>query len=190
MKLVVTGNIGCGKSTVVRFMQQRLPDYELFDYDKMVAELYEDDIVKMQLDTAFGTHNKGEIGSIVFTYPKEMEKLRIILDGWVLTNTQIAFKKPNIILDIPLYFEYIQSALHSFTDLVICVASDPELQLERVKARSGWSEEKIHAVMNRQITQRTKVQLSDYTIWNIGTVDSLQAAVDDCVDFLNNYSPY
>lgn len=190
MKLVVTGNIGCGKSTVVKLLLKGLTDYTLFDFDQMVSELYLDPDVQIKLTEAFGTCIKSEISNVVFKNEWQLKRLRELMDDEILRKTKAAFMQPNIILDIPLYFEYIDSALNLFADLVLCVASDPEFQIERVKARSGWSEEKIRAVMERQITQRTKTQLSNYTIWNLGTLEELQVAVDDTIKFVNSYSPY
>lgn len=186
MKIVVTGNIGCGKSTAVGFLRQQLTDYQLFDFDKMVAALYQDDVVKMQLDVAFGTHEKATISNLVHASTWQMDKLQAILNGSILAQTQIAFKKPEVILDIPLYYEKIESAIQPQQDLVVlCICANESSQVERVKARNGWTEEKIRSVMSKQWPQDQKALLCDYVISNVGTVDYLKEQVDGFILYLN-----
>lgn len=188
MKIIVTGNIGCGKSTVVRMMQQApaLADYQLFDFDQMVAKLYEDDVIKMQLDVAFGTSSKCEISDIVHRSQIKMDTLQSILNGWILANTRIAFKQPNMIYDIPLWYEKIEPAIVPISDfIIVCVCATEDNQIERVKARNGWSEEKIRSVIDKQWKQAHKAGLADYVITNYGTVDQLKAKVDEFTSNLN-----
>lgn len=180
MKFVVTGNIGCGKSTAVKFLQEFLPDYELFDYDQMVADLYRDEIVQMQLRRAFGTIVKEEISDIVHGDDWQLRQLRSILDEHILENIQAAFKKLNVILDIPLYFEYIEPAIDPrfAPEQILCICANEETQIERVKQRNGWSEEKIKSVMAKQWTQREKCERANYLIMNTGTLEQLKNAIE------------
>ena len=53
MRIVITGGMGCGKSTIVKYLRSRLSDHDVFDVDECVRDLYNDDIVQMMLDAEF-----------------------------------------------------------------------------------------------------------------------------------------
>lgn len=186
MKIVVTGNIGCGKSTAVKYLQELLPHYELFDFDKVVASLYEDEIIQVMLDALFGTHVKSEISDIVHADPEKMKHLADLLNSQLIMLTQNGFAHENVILDIPLYFEKIEPSVKQWMTkgLVVCIVADEDSQIERVKARNGWSEEKIRSVMAKQMSQQDKANNSNYVIHNFGSVDDLKLLVETFVHFL------
>lgn len=165
MKIVITGNMGCGKSTAVQVIHRALPQYKLFDFDKVVAEMYQDPSLQFVLDQLFGTHDKAKISDIVHNDPIAMKKLTSATDAILLTSIAQANKEVNVIFDIPLYFEY-NDVMKLTPDIVICVASDIEDQIKRVKARNGFSEEKIRTILAKQLPQQEKVDKSHYVLHN------------------------
>jgi len=181
MKIVITGNIGCGKSTATRVIHRMLPDYYLFDFDHVVASLYSDEIVRMQLINAFGTADKGQISDIVHADQKAMLKLRSITDAAILTAIYSANKRVDVIFDIPLYFEF-NDLMRLNPDAVICVTADEASQIERVKARSGFSEEKIRSIIAKQLPQDEKVARSDYLLHN--DAPSAEVFEQDVAEFI------
>lgn len=165
MKIVITGNMGCGKSTAVEVFKRALPHYTFFNFDECVADLYKDSVMQMILDAEFGTHVKAEISDIVHNDAAALQRLRNYTDSYLVTAIANANKEVNVIFDIPLYFEF-NHVMKLTPDCVICVASDVKSQIERVKARSGFSEEKIQTILAKQLPQQEKVDKSDYVLHN------------------------
>ena len=105
MKLVVTGGIGCGKSTVIGFLQQLLPDHEVFSVDDMVAKNYEDPETQAELMAAFGTCVKKEISDLVFNNADQMLKLRGIWAEKITYLVNVALNRDNAIIEFPMLYE-------------------------------------------------------------------------------------
>jgi dephospho-CoA kinase len=75
MRIVVTGNVGCGKSTVVAYLKERLSGYVHFDFDVELRALYEQPYFKEQLTKLLGTSDRKSISAMVFADPALKAKL-------------------------------------------------------------------------------------------------------------------
>lgn len=174
MRFVVTGNMGCGKSTVVQMIREMLPDHQLFDFDKMVHGLYQDPVIQIQLLVAFGTDERRAISNYVHADPEQMNTLEAILNGMIVLRVADAFKEENIILDMPLYFEYFAQ---TYAAPVVCVTCEPSIQRNRIRSRNGFTDEKIDQILAKQLPQDQKAKRSNVVIDNSGTVDDLRKQV-------------
>lgn len=184
MIIVVTGNIGCGKSTVVDMLWRELWPISMFDFDKMVRAMYEEEDVKELLVDRFGTTNRSTISDIVFSSQEDMATLVSIFDGLTKLRMNRAFGEKRVILDIPLYFEHFASQYDHIEKTVICVSCDVDVQYQRVRVRNGFSDEKIASIMARQLPSSHKELMSDYVITNNGSLDELSAQVERIVQEL------
>lgn len=172
MKIVITGNMGCGKSTVVRQLLTIATQYSLFDFDDVIKQMYDDPIVKQKLWDEFGTSTKALISDMVHAEPDRMHKLRDIFDTETIKQVHSAIEAhENLILDIPLYFEF--KELNITPDIIVCVVANLDDQIERVKQRNGWTREKIVQVLGKQLPQEIKASYSDVIIANVGTQQEL-----------------
>lgn len=176
MKIVVTGNIGCGKSTVTRKLLDLLPGYAWFDFDNAVHMLYDDEATQLALEAFFGTHDRHKISDIVHADPEQMKSLRAVMDASVVSAFRKASTLPDVIMDVPLYFEF-EDSWNIEPDLIICVAADTTTQIQRVKLRNGWDEAKIRSVMNKQLPQDVKMTCADIIVPNFGSLEELDATV-------------
>lgn len=181
MKLVVTGNIGAGKSTVIDMLMPLLPDYTLFDFDKAVAGLYENRDVQEWLDTAFGTHDKKQISDIVHENPVAMKNLEIILNARLVTLVHYGAELNDVVFDLPLYFEY-ENIWNIDPDFVIVIDTPKEVRFNRVKLRNGWSDEKIESVMAKQLSDEEKRTRGDLSIFNDCDLETLKERVEQTVN--------
>lgn len=163
MRIVITGGMGCGKSTITNYLRSRLSDHDVFDVDVCVRELYDDDIVQMMLDAEFDTHDRTRISDIVFRSPDAKTRLYAIMNAAILNKLQIAAKNDRVIIDMPLYFEF-QHNLHISIDHTICVSCSPSTQFDRIKKRDGFTDEKISSILSQQLPLSEKERRADFVI--------------------------
>lgn len=176
MKFVVTGNIGCGKSTVIRMLTEMLPDHIVFDFDKYVHTLYEDPKVRLSLLCNFGVDDRKQISDIVHADPAQMEKLERIMNASISQQVDAMFEVEDIIFDMPLYFEYFADKGYPI-DGVVCVTCEPEKQRNRIRSRNGFSDRKIDQILAKQLPQVEKARRSNVVIDNSGSLDDLRKQV-------------
>ncbi len=176
MKFVVTGNMGCGKSTVIKMITEMLPDHIVFDFDKYVHSLYEDPNVRISLLCNFGVDDRKQISDIVHADPAQMEKLERIMNASISKQVEMMFEVEDIIFDMPLYFEYFADRGYPI-DGVVCVTCSPEIQRNRIRSRNGFSDQKIDSILAKQLPQDEKAQRSNVVIDNSGSLDDLRRQV-------------
>ena len=180
--IVVTGNIGSGKSTVINTIKAESGvKVEFFNFDDFTRELYERDDVKTFLTTMFGTTDRKEISDKVFAAGRQLGKTEI---GDVLRDglNEFFFKlvedkflelvnrksHQTVVIEFPMFFEMKQRSIPiqmaRSKVKVITVACDEDLRMARVKSRDGVSEEKVAAIVASQFPQEVKVENADYVI--------------------------
>ena len=186
MHIVITGGMGCGKSTITKYLKSRLPDYHFFDMDEQVRNLYDNEQMKKNLVFLFGTHNRREISDLVFANPIARERLYGLMNDTIFDLLHRHHQHENVIYDIPLYFE-MREQLEFVPDEVICVICSPETQRARIKSRDGFSDEKISSILALQLPLREKAFMSDYVIETDGTpeesIDQLERILKFTVDY-------
>lgn len=187
MHIVVTGGMGCGKSTITSYLKARLKDYQFFDMDERVRALYDDELMCQSLVTTFGTCKRREISDIVFSNECARDKLYRLMNATLFKQVADMRKYENVLYDIPLYFENPDLAEVIPYDAVICVRCDAATQRERIKLRDGFSDEKISSILALQLPLDEKAMMSDYTIDTDGTreesIDQLERILKYTVDY-------
>lgn len=173
MRIVVTGNIGSGKSTATQALVQQLPGYTLVSVDALVHELYEKDAQFLATLTArFGTAHRKELAQLVFsdhTARNELAALSIEALGSRMTDV---FAKENVIVEFPLFFEYPLWAAHA--DWVVTLDCPEPVRRERVCTRDGISPALFQQIAATQLPDDVKAALAHRVIsTNRGLPDML-----------------
>lgn len=166
MNIVFTGNIGCGKSTVVSALSNLLPEYEFHDVDVLVHELYQDHNFQSWLLKEFGTSDRTRVSNIAFSDHLKCKMLEAKSIELLHDAVMAIWEKPNTVLEFPLYFEMGYDRYKTPDTVVVAVTCSDDFQYSRVKTRDGFSDEKIQAIMAKQLTQERKAELADYVIEN------------------------
>jgi dephospho-CoA kinase len=184
----LTGNIACGKSTVLRRLAEL--GAEVIDADLVVHALMEPgQPVWAAVRDGFGPGviapdgriDRGALAAIVFRDPAELLRLeemshpevRMRIMAQVADAAQRGIR--TIVIDAIKLFE---GGLANHCDEVWVVTCDPAQQLARLMARNGFDEAEARRRIAAQPPQSEKVARADIVIDNSGTLDATRAQVD------------
>ncbi len=175
----LTGSIAMGKSTIGEMMRDmKIPVHES---DQAVHDLLKPDSeARPAIASAFpyfdypkiynrktGEFNRKEFGDLIFNDDNNRSVLEFILHPLVRKKQnefirEGALKGCDIVcLDIPLLFE---TGAEKRVDYIISVSAPPFVQRERALARPNMTEEKLDAILERQMPDVEKCKRSDYVI--------------------------
>jgi len=188
LRVGLTGGIGTGKSTVgIMFIELGC---HLLDADRITHELFwPGEPVYTAVVQAFGenilspdgTINRSVLGEIVFSDPRARTKLNGIVHPAVVQRqrdwlNEMEAKDPNGIgiVDAALMIEV---GTYKNYDKVIVVTCTPDVQKQRLRARSGLSEEQIEARIGSQMPLEEKVKYADFVIENSGDLANARRQV-------------
>lgn len=182
----LTGSIGMGKTSVGAMFQGL--GIEVWNADDVVHKLYNDDkALSSNLATVFGDVldlngkiDRQKLGKIVLSDDAALKKLELIIHPLVAKDRAAFIKEAAqknheyVILDIPLLFE---NGAEAHMDKTIVVDCSPELQKQRVLSRPGMSEEKLAAILAKQIPNEIKKQRADFVVDTSTSLDQTNIQV-------------
>ncbi len=176
MRVAITGNIGCGKSTVHAHLCERLPNYKGVSVDDMVRSLYQQPQYLEALEAAFGTRDRKELSDQAFACPQFKQRLENFASSWVVPTLNQALEQPHVIVEFPLLYEMPGWAQRF--DWVIALGCDEETQRQRVLARDKMSPEKYEQVRAAQLSTAVKAALATAYIDTGTSLEGVKQAVD------------
>ena len=181
--LGLTGSIGMGKSTVAAmFAEAGVP---VFDADAAVHALQGPAgrivaAIEARFPDTTGAQgvNRTALGEAVFGDPGALAALEAIVHPAV-AEERAAFlaahaAAPLVVLDVPLLFE---AGGWQSVDRIAVVSAPEEVQRARVLARPGMTEERLTAILAKQMPDAEKRARADYVIPTGGSLDETRAAV-------------
>ncbi|MDY5437299.1 dephospho-CoA kinase [Peptostreptococcus porci] len=188
--LGLTGNIGCGKSTVSsRFKEFGI---DVIDADLLTREIYKHLDVIEELREVFPdairivgnqmTVDRKILGKLVFNDSKKLKQLNSITHKKIneLIDNRIETSCSDIVVvDAALLFE---TGMQGKFDKVITVYCDERVQLERVIQRDNLSCEDAKKRIDSQLSQNVKVSKSDFSIDNSGGIDELNKSIENLME--------
>jgi len=190
LRVGLTGGIATGKTTVgLMFVQLGC---HLIDADRITHELFQPGRpVYEAVVQSFGkrilgpdaTINRKILGEIVFSDPDARTKLNELVHPAVIQSqrdwlNEMESKDPNGIgiVDAALMIEV---GTYKNYDKVIVVTCTPEVQKQRLRTRSGLSEEQTEARIRSQMPLDDKIKYADFVIENSGDLARTRAQVAD-----------
>ena len=180
----VTGGVGAGKSTVLKYIGDNYNCKVVFSDDvaneiKMKGYPAYDELVRILGKDILGDDgeiDRGKMAAAIFNDAKKLEKVNKILHPAV--NTFII----NIIdeekLKNRLDFVFVEAALlieNGYKDIVDelwYVYADEATRRKRLKDSRGYSDEKIDGILGQQLNDETYRLNSDFVIDNSKDLDS------------------
>lgn len=194
IEIGLTGGIGSGKSTVAAMLADR--GAVVLDSDSLVRELQAPGTAVFEAIVAQwgervvaddGTLNRGELASIVFDDPAELE----LLNGIVHPAHAIEMERRRsvyegtdtvLVFDIPLLVEVGRGGF----DGVVVVDLDPETAIQRLAADRGLDEADARRRMANQASRAERLDRADFVLDNGGTKADLAAEVDRCWEWIGS----
>ncbi|MFZ1970490.1 MAG: dephospho-CoA kinase [Bradyrhizobium sp.] len=183
--LGLTGSIGMGKSTTATlFAEAGVPVY---DADAAVHRLYESEAAPA-IEAAFpgttaqGKVDRNKLSARVVHDSAAMRKLEEIVHPMLGASRQKFLNDaeqsgaPVAVVDVPLLFE---TGGEKRVDAVVVVTTTAELQRERILTRSTMTEEKLAALLARQMPDAEKRKRAHFVVDTSHGLDPVRARIKD-----------
>jgi len=180
----LTGSIGMGKSTAAARFRAR--GISVFDADAEVHRLYAGPLNE-EIERAFpgsvvgGIVDRGKLAEQLLANPHRFKDLEAIVHPRVhqaernFLQEQKSHGPSMAVLEIPLFFE---GGRDEHVDAIVVVTASPEVQRERVLARSGMTDAKFEAVVARQLPEVEKLERADFVVDTNGSVENCNSQID------------
>ena len=181
--LGLTGSVGMGKSTTLRFFAEE--GVPVYDADREVHRLYEGAAVPV-IEAAFpgttadGKVDRTKLAARVLGDSAALARLEAIVhpmvqvaERQILEAAEAAGHKVAV-LDIPLLYEV---EADKRVDAVVVVTAPPEVQRARVMERPGMTEEKFAAILAKQMPDAEKRRRADFIVDSSQGLDAARAQV-------------
>ena len=181
----LTGGIGSGKSAVAdRFagFGAALVDTDAIAHEltgpggaamPAIAAAFGDCVVQ-----ADGALNRTAMRALAFSDGSARARLEAILHPMIRAESDARVRRaeaPYVILAVPLLVE--SGSFRERCDRVLVVDCPEAMQVERVRARNGLSEQQVRAIMAAQASRAERLAVADDVVDNSGSLDTLDDRV-------------
>jgi dephospho-CoA kinase len=183
--LGLTGSIGMGKSTTAKlFAEAGVPVY---DADAAVHSLYEGEAAPA-IEAAFpgttvnGKVDRNKLSARVVHDPAAIRQLEQIVHPMLGASRQKFMDDaersgaPVVVVDVPLLFE---TGGEKRVDAVVVVTTTPDVQRLRILARDNMTNEKLDAILARQLPDAEKRKRADFVVDTSDGLDPVRARIRD-----------
>ena len=185
--VAVTGGIASGKS-VLTGMLGKLGAYTI-DADKITRELQrEGEPVCEEIKRTFpdcvsgGKLDRNALKKAVFSDERKLSLLESIVHPAVkaeMKRRALASDSPITVIEVPLLFE---SGCSSIADVIVNVRASEDIRRTRAFMRDGMDGDMFDRVRRAQLSDEERTRLSDVTVVNDGTAESLGLAAKELYD--------
>jgi dephospho-CoA kinase len=185
LRIGLTGGIASGKSTVAqRFMELGVPVIDADEAARAVVVPGKPALAEVLKRFGSGVFaENGELDrralrDLIFKDPGSRRDLEAILHPLIRADMDRSADLavgPYVVMAIPLLVENGSSAR---VDRILVVDVDETVQLQRVMARDGGTEEQARAILASQASRSARLAAADDVLLNTGTVADLRQAVD------------
>ena len=186
----LTGGIASGKSTVSKTLVELGADY--MDADLVGHQIYlPDKDAWRDLVAAWGedllmpdrTINRQKLGAIVFSDPKELERLNRITHPRIKAELAVEIDKRKSGGDSykPFVVEaaiLIEAKWDILFDKIWVVVAPPEIAIERLAESKNMPPNQAKARIDAQLSNDKRIKYADVVIENTGSLDEMRKQVE------------
>jgi dephospho-CoA kinase len=186
--LGLTGSIGMGKSTTAKLFEEA--GVPVYDADASVHRLYEGEAAPA-IEAAFpgttvdGKVDRNKLSAKVVHDPAAMKQLEQIVHPMLGASRQKFFDDaersgaPVVVVDVPLLYE---TGGEKRVDAVVVVTTTPEVQRERILTRDNMTDEKLDAILARQLPDAEKRKRADFVVDTSHGLDPVRLRIRDILE--------
>ena len=181
----LTGGIGCGKTTVADMfgaLGASLVDTDLIAHALTAPHGAAMDAIIAAFGPQFagpdGALDRARMRALVFADPAAKAALEAILHPRIrdaALAAAAAATGPYIMFVVPLLIE--SGTWRARVDRVLAIDCPESVQLARVMARNGLSEEQVRAIMATQVSRAERLAAADDVISNEGAIAALEPQI-------------
>ena len=181
MKVALTGGIACGKSLLSNFLREL--GVETIDADDVVHELIPDPAERRRIAAEVFADPEKRRALEAKIHPIVKERIDRWFEGLGVRGQEsgVRSRARVKIAIIPLLFE---AHWEKNFDIICCVVSSREKQIERMMTTRGMTLVEAEARLAAQMPVEEKARRSQYVIRNDGTAEELRAEAQKLVDTL------
>ncbi len=192
--LGLTGSIAMGKSETAKMF--RALGVPVFDADETVHNLYAKGGAAVQtvgarfpsviMDNAV---DRTSLAKIVLSDKQALKDLEALVHPLVQREREQFIEsarsagEPLVVLDIPLLFE---TNAQDSVDKIVVVSAPASVQRERALQRPGMTEEKLDAILAKQVPDADKRESADFIVDSSKGLAAARAQVADIVTSLQH----
>lgn len=189
MKVIgLTGNIGCGKSTVAGMLREM--GAATIDADAVAREIRHNDAdARAQIERRFGTFDASELARVVFTDADALRDLEAILHPRVrgAIRARLAeMAEGGVEVAVVEVIKLLESPLADACDEIWVVRCDETDAIARLGASRGMDEATARKRLASQSTQDEKVAAADVVIDGSATIEETRRQVEEALAALRS----
>jgi dephospho-CoA kinase len=181
--LCLTGSIGMGKSTAAKFFAEE--GVPVHDSDATVHALYEGEATPL-IEAAFpgstsgGKVDRTKLATVVLNDKAALARLEAIVHPIVTASREKFLVEARnqgtkvVVFDIPLLFE---TKAERSCDAVVVVSAPAEIQRKRAFERPGMTEDKLAAIVAKQMPDAEKRRRADFIVDSSQSFDHSRAQI-------------
>ncbi|CEP79369.1 dephospho-CoA kinase [Paraclostridium sordellii] len=189
----LTGNIGCGKSSLSKILKDNSLD--IIDADIISREIMSNNKLLEEVCKVFGedvkekdgTLNRKKLASIVFSDDKKLVALNDITHPAIKNEIKRRIKdienkgRNIVIVDAALLIE---GKFLDLIDKLIVITCDEKEQLNRIMHRDNSNMDETLNRISSQMNQDEKVKFGDYIIDNSGSLEELNYKANKLITYI------
>ncbi|MGJ8550633.1 dephospho-CoA kinase [Winogradskyella wichelsiae] len=195
MVVGLTGGIGSGKTTILKYFQSLGVPVYIAD-DEAKALMNRSKVIRRQLIALFGTEaykddilNRAFLSSKIFNEKRLLSKMNAIVHPKVASHFKAWLKNQDSIYVIKEAAIIFENNHQDQYDFIITVIADETLRIERVMQRDGSSKEKVKTIINNQWSDDDKIKASDFIIINNNLEEAKKQALKIHNSLLKKLNP-
>jgi dephospho-CoA kinase len=176
----LTGNIGCGKSTVAGMLREL--GVATIDADAVAREIRHNDAdARAAIQRRFGTYDAAELGRIVFADPAALRDLEAILHPRVRGEIRSRLSELSVggveVVAVEV-IKLLESPLADACDEIWVVRCDEADAIARLAASRGMDEATARQRLANQSSQDAKVAAADVVIDGSAPIEETRRQVE------------
>ncbi|MFQ6067100.1 MAG: RdgB/HAM1 family non-canonical purine NTP pyrophosphatase [bacterium] len=188
----LTGNIGCGKTTVARLFEDL--GAEVVEADRIGHQLLKKEKIKKRVTSIFTEQvldrkrnvSRKKLRNLVFKDKKKLEQLNSILHPLMVKEMKKKIKESRANVTIIDAAVLLEAGWDSLVDKILVVTTPYHTRLKRIKDQTNFTSAEIKGIMEAQLPQSEKIKRADFVIDNEGSVNKTRDQVRNVWKQLTN----